>query len=217
MRIVGARSSGCGEGGSDAKEWQAWLDIKAAGPMSLEESAEIQRGSPHLIVPSTWLRAKKKKYISGPGTFQARSQLVVQGFKDPSLGQCRSDAPAKSRLAEALMLSLVATLRMHLVCGDSTNAYLSGKPIGRDVYIKQPRGGLPLVQADVLLKVRSAASAIYGISEAARLFCLALKKAPEEDGWLQSKLEPALFYKYDEVGMLGIACTHVDDVVCGVC
>lgn len=108
------------------------------------------------------------------------------------------------------MLSLVASLRMHLVCGDIINAYFSGKPIGREVYIKQPRGGLP---QSVLLRLRSA---LCGFSEAARLFRLALKVAFEEDGWLQSKLEPALFYKYDEVGILGIACTHVDDVLGGI-
>lgn len=47
------------DGGSDAKEWQAWLDFKAAEHMSLEESDEIQVGSPHLILPSKWVRAKK--------------------------------------------------------------------------------------------------------------------------------------------------------------
>lgn len=45
------------------------------------------------------------------------------------------------------------------------------------------------------------------------MFWLALKEAFEEGGWLQSKLEPALFYKYDDSGMFGIACAHVDDVL----
>lgn len=202
-----------GDDGNNAKEWQAWLDFKAAEPMSVEESAEIQRSSPHLIVPSKWVRTKKNEDAAGPGSFQAKSRLMVQGFTDPSVGQHKSDAPTASRLAEAFMLSLVATMRMRLVCGDITNANFSGKPIGREVYIKQPQGGLPQVPAGALLRVRSA---ISGFSEAARLFWLAVKEAFEEDGWLQSRLEPALFYKYDGSGILGIACTHVDDVLGGI-
>ena len=53
--------------------------------------------------------------------------------------------------------------------------------------------------------------AIYGFSEAAGLFWLALKERLESDGWVESRLEPALFYLHRGGQLLGILVTHVDD------
>ena len=62
-----------------------------------------------------------------------------------------------------------------------------------------------------------ARTAIYGFAEAARLFWLALRDVFIEDGWVQSKLECALFFHWDDEGELqGIAGTHVDDVLAGL-
>lgn len=42
--------------------------------------------------------------------------------------------------------------------------------------------------------------AIYGFVEAAQMFLLALKENLEADGWVESKLEPALFYLAKRTG-----------------
>lgn len=84
----------------------------------------------------------------------------------------------------------------------------------REVYLEPPRGGLPGVAKGVLLRARKA---IYGFAEAARLFWLALREHLLSDGWVESSLEPALFYHRDQSGQLdGILVTHVDDLEGGV-
>ena len=56
----------------------------------------------------------------------------------------------------------------------------------------------------------------YGFAEAARLFWLAFRDAIIADDWKHSILESALFFKYHGAELIGIAGTHVDDLVAGV-
>eukprot|EP00959_Pyramimonas_sp_CCMP1952_P304840 6380007-Pyramimonas_sp.AAC.1 len=90
--------------------------------------------------------------------------MVVQGFKDKSLGEYRRDAPTAPKLAEAMVLLVIASTNMIMSCGDVKNAYFSGRGIGREVYTSQPRGGLPGLHPRQLLKAKKA---IYGFAEAA--------------------------------------------------
>ena len=97
---------------------------------------------------------------------------------------------------------------------DVKNAYFSGHEIGRELYLQQPSGGLPGLKKGQLLRARKA---IYGFSEAARLFWLALREHLLSDNWVGSRLEPALFYLRDAEGRLaGVLVTHVDDIEAGV-
>lgn len=100
-----------------------------------------------------------------------------------------------------------------MVAKDVKNAYFSGRSVNREIYLDQPRGGLPNLQPGQLLRARKA---IYGFSEAARLFWLALRDHLLADGWVESKLEPALFYLRVDGKLRGILVTHVDDIEGGL-
>jgi hypothetical protein len=105
--------------------------------------------------------------------FQAKSRLVVQGFKDKALGSFRRDAPTASSLAESLCLTLSAVFGFVLLSKDVKNGYFSGREIGRELYLQQPKGGLPGLKKGQLLRAKKA---IYGFSKAARFFWLALRE-----------------------------------------
>ena len=206
-----------GPGGSDEKEWQAWLDMKAGEPETLKRSEQIREEHPDKIIPLKWVRTNKNE---GQETTKdailpmlAKSRLVVQGFKDKMLGFYRRDAPTASRLAESLVLCLIAVFGFVMACGDIKNAYFKGQKLDRDVWLEQPRGGLPGLHPRQLIR---AIQGIYGFAEAARLFWLAFMTAFVDDGWRQSKLEAALFFKHLQNKLVGVACTHVDDVLCGL-
>ena len=202
-----------GPGGADEKEWKAWLDKDACEVLSLEESKRVLRERSHCVIPTRWVRVNKSDGKPDEPFF-AKSRLVVQGFKDKSLGQYRRDAPTGSALAEALVLTLAAAFGFQMVCKDIKNAYFSGKDIGRELYLLPPKGGLPGVKPGQVLRAKKA---IYGFAEAARLFWLALKEHLMSDGWVESRLEPALFYLRDSNNQLkGILVTHVDDIQAGV-
>ena len=174
----------------------------------------MRRQKPDLIVPTRWVRTNKAENPA-VDPYKAKSRLVVQGFKDKSLGRYRRDAPTASQIAESILLCLVVYFRFILISKDVKNGYFCGKPLEREIFLEQPRGGLPGLQRGVLLKAKKA---IYGFAEAARLFWLALREHLISDGWVESVLEPALFYHRNEDGGLNgvLGVTHVDDIEGGV-
>ncbi|CAE7892999.1 RE1, partial [Symbiodinium sp. KB8] len=91
-------------------------------------------------------------------------------------------------------------------------AYFSGKSVD-EIYLDQPRGGLPGLKPGQLLRAKKA---IFGFAEAARLFWLALREHLENHGWHMSRLEPALFYLRRDKKVIGVLVTHVDDIEGGV-
>ena len=201
-----------GPEGSDGKEWTAWMEKSAVDILSEKESREVVRAKPGAIIPTRWVRTNKNDGLAGK-PFLAKSRLVVQGFKDKSLGSFRRDAPTASSLAESVCLAVATMYQFILLSKDVKNAYFSGREIGRELYLRQPHGGLPGLKKEQLLKARKA---IYGFSEAARLFWLALREHLLSDGWEESRLEPALFYLRHQGDLIGILVTHVDDIEAGV-
>ena len=203
-----------GPDGADHKEWRAWLDKEAVEVVDTATSRDIRQNKPDLIVPTRWVRTNKNDGMEN-AEFKAKSRLVVQGFKDKSLGYYRRDAPTASALAESITLAVSAYMGFTLISKDVKNAYFSGKSLDRDIYLEQPRGGLKDLQPGCLLRAKKA---IYGFSEAARLFWVALKGHLESDGWQESRLEPAMFYLSNpkDNTLKGILVTHVDDVEGGV-
>jgi len=151
--------------GSDAKEWQGWIDKKACDVLTVEESEEIRRSKPELIVPTRWVRTNKNEGVAD-ADFKAKSRLVVQGFRDKALGRYRRDAPTASQIAESILLCVCSFYQFIMLCKDVKNGYFCGKPLDREVYLEQPRGGLPGLARRQLLRARKA---IYGFAEAARL------------------------------------------------
>ena len=198
--------------GFKRKEWAAWQGKEACDVLPLAENERIRRNKPDLIIPTRWVRTNKNDGLVGQ-EFKAKSRLVVQGFKDKSLGSYRRDAPTASQIAESICLAVCAFHKFVLFAKDIKNAYFSGKSVQREIYLEQPRGGFPGLMAGQLLRARKA---IYGFAEAARLFWLALREHLISDGWQESKLEPALFYYRVEGRLRGILVTHVDDLEGGV-
>ena len=209
---IGTREMFTKPGGSDEVEWNAWLDKEACEVLSLAESRKVMQTKKDCIIPTRWVRTNKNDGKPDE-PYKAKSRLVVQGFKDKALGEYRRDAPTASSLAESVCLMTSAVKGFTLVSKDVKNAYFSGKSIDRELYLQQPRGGLPGLQGSQLLRAKKA---IYGFAEAARLFWLALKEHLEKDGWTESRLEPALFYLRKKEKLCGILVTHVDDLEAGV-
>ncbi|CAK0807109.1 unnamed protein product [Prorocentrum cordatum] len=169
-----------GPGGSDEKEWKAWQDLGACDTLSLGESEQIWETKRDLIIPAKWVRTNESEGVLD-AEFEAKSRMMAQGFKDKSLGEYRGDAPTASNLAEAMVLLVIASMGMIMSCGYIKNAYFSGRGIGREIYISQPRGGLKGLHPRQLLRAKKA---IDGFAEAARLFWLAFCEVLEKDGWV---------------------------------
>ena len=94
--------------------------------------------------------------------------MVIPGHLDPHLGSYRADAPTTMWTAVQLAKTIAATRKWEASCFDVTTAFLSGKEVSREVYIRPPPEGLPAceeageeaVSPEELLKVCKSA---YGL------------------------------------------------------
>ena len=126
---------------ADAAEWNPWL---ASGAVAIVPENEENKIARELIftAPMRFVRTNKSKQ---PEELIAKSQLIIPGHMDPQLGLYRTDAPTTSGLAVMVVASLAAGRGWCLRFFDVSTAFLSGKEIGRTVYVRGPVDGLPSV------------------------------------------------------------------------
>lgn len=195
------------------KEWSGWLDLDAVTVLS---PSEVRR---RRIPRERWIKTRfvltdKNEPFRTPQRDMPvlpKARLVVWGHVDPELPFLKTDAPTISELATHLIYQAAASWGSPLVHGDIKQAFLSGVEVEKQTYLIPPVEGLPGVEPGSLLVPRKA---IYGYADAPRCFWLKLSQEAEKAGWVQSKLEKALFYFYDSQGKLcGLGGPHVDDWV----
>ena len=76
----------------------------------------------------------------------------------------------------------------------------------RDTYIKPPRESK--TPKGFIWKLKHG---LYGLKDGARQFYDSVREELLKLGFIQCKLDPALFYLLTENGLSGIICCHVDD------
>lgn len=195
-----------------AKEWQGWLDLKAVRVIPPREAREIPKKW-HLR--TRYVLTDKNSPLRTPSQdlpVLPKARLIVWGHMDPELPWIRTDAPTISELGTHVVYQAAASWGTPLVHGDIKQAFLSGILTKRRTFLVPPVQGLPGVEPGSLLEPLNA---IYGYADAPRCWWLKLAKTAEKAGWVQTKLEKALFYFYDRSGKLqGLGGPHVDDWVC---
>ena len=149
-----------------------------------------------------------------PLPIKAKARLCVQGQNDPdcATGQVKTDAPTVQRISTVLFLHAVVcfgwcdTLR----CGDVSNAFLQGNSSeGEALCMYSPKQGLPGVTPGCLLKLKKP---VYGRPDAPRAwFDVFSGVLVNEHGFVQSKLDPALFIRRDSKNdVCALAVIHVE-------
>ena len=220
-----ASSSGSATSARSPKQVQSSGPAAAASPGKKQTQATASAADPDLMA------ARVGSTFRAPGGTGTNTKATKEVVIDPRSGKALPldwevgkivagiSCPVCSHgmvlrvIAESVCLAVATYHHFVLLAQDVKNAYFSGKSVGREVYLEPPRGGLPGVRPGQLLRAKKA---IYGFSEAARLFWLALKEHLESDGWCESRLEPALFYLRRGGQLLGILVTHVDDLEGGL-
>ena len=133
---------------AEDKQWQEHMSFGAVKPLSVEESKKIES----TIDPSRILRARfayKDKNHSKRKTdpslpCKAKARLCVAGHHDPDLGvkDMTVDAPTACRHSILLAIQLAMCRSWHISVGDIRAAFLNGVPAPRQLYFRQPRGGI---------------------------------------------------------------------------
>ena len=147
-------------------------------------------------ISTTWAMTRK-----GDGV---RARLVARGFEEENT--MPKDSPTVARSTLRLFLSICASQNWKLRSTDIRSAFLQGKLLERDVYIKPPKEAL--VRKGFLWKLRQG---LYGLNDAARQFYISVAECLDKVGCKKSRLDPALFTYHVENKLEGLFVCHVDD------
>ena len=94
-----------------------------------------------------------------------KARFVAKGFQERNKNNLRTDSLTCTKENLRIMFALAATNSWKVKSLDIKSAYLQGKEIERLVYVKPP----VQVTRDKLWRLKKA---IYGLNDAARLWCL---------------------------------------------
>ena len=132
-----------------------------------------------------------------------KASLVIRGFEENE--DIQADAPTASKTALRIVLALAANYDWSISTIDVKAAFLQGRPINRDIYIKPPR------EVSIERKIWRLRKTAYGLVDAARNWFLSVKEELLKLSCKQSHLDKAVFrWSYQEK-LEVVVLLHVDD------
>ena len=152
------------------------------------------------LIQVRWVVTEKCK----DGITHTKARLVAKGFQDPSSADIRKDSPTCLRDSLHIALMLAANNGWRIRSLDVKCAFLQGKLIQRDVFLKPPREA----KTDKVWKLEKT---IYGLGDASRKWYLELKETLEMLGMVMSRYDEAVFYFQYDGALQGVIALHVDD------
>ena len=189
----------------------------AAELLSLKESLDIQKNpqTRSRVIPTRWVLVEKDM---GKGeSTQAKARLVLQGYKDPDLGEMEVSSPTLHRDSLSILLQMIASYRWRLRIIDIKGAFMSSRPLQReqgDVYASLPRLWLhpDLADSRQLIRVKVA---WYGLNDGPREFYTTLDNALRSLGCVRNPLDPCVYVWYSRGKPAGILGITVNDICTG--
>ena len=115
-----------------------------------------------------------------------KARLVCRGFEEDSEG-IRSDSPTCNKDSLRIAISVISSNKWEMNSLDIKAAFLQGKELERDIYMKPPK------EAKVPSKLWKLRRCAYGLNDASRYWYFRLKDELIMSGCKCSKLDPALF------------------------
>ena len=146
----------------------------------------------------------KPKIIDGIQSVKAR--YVLRGFEETQ--EFRTDSPTCMRESVRIVLALFPTLKWKINSIDFKTAFLQGRLIERDIYVKPPKEA----ETNKLWKLNKTA---YGLKDAPREWYLRLKNQIVALGCQLSSIDSGLFMKHEKDSLVGLLIVFVDDLLWG--
>ncbi|CAG2236079.1 unnamed protein product [Mytilus edulis] len=135
---------------------------------------------------------------------QTKARLVVRGFEEEFSMQ--RDSPTVGKGMIKIFLSITASMNWIVKTTDIKSAFLQGKLLDRDVFLKPPKES-----NSEKGKIWRLKHCLYGLKDGARQFYLSVREELLSLGCKQCNLDPAVFVKHTDQRLSGIICCHVDD------
>ena len=145
-----------------------------------------------------WVFSEKE--VEGKKIKKAR--LVARGYQE--LADTQRDSPCVNKESQRVALAVIASEGWELRSLDVKAAFLQGKELDRDIYLKPPK------EAKCPGKLWKLKRCVYGLNDASRFWYFRVKDELTRLGCKVSKLDSSLFtYHTDQLE--GILIVHVDD------
>lgn len=146
----------------------------------------------------------KPKIINGkPGL---KGRLCARGFEEEKT--FRTDSPTCSREGLRIIMSTVASKKWKINSIDVKGAFLQGKDIERELFVRPPKEA----QTN---KIWRLIKCVYGLGDAPRFWYLKVREELAKLGARPSKLDNGIFYFYQNGEIIGIVGLFVDDFLWG--
>ena len=136
---------------------------------------------------------------------KTKAGLVVRGFEERDL-EIPRDSPTVGKGTMRLFISIAALENWAVKTTDIKSAFLQGKELERDIYIRPPKESQ--TPQGLIWKLKHG---LYGLKDGARQFYESVREELMKLGFTQCRLDPALFYVHKDNRLRGIICCHVDD------
>ena len=140
------------------------------------------------------------------GKLKTKARLCARGFEETC--DFRTDSPTCMRESVRIVLCIITSKSWILHSIDYKTAFLQGKPIERDLYIKPPKEA----NTSMIWKLRKT---VYGLADAPRVWYLRLKEELLKLGAKVSTYDQGVFFWHSEAGLEGILVSFVDDQLWG--
>jgi hypothetical protein len=148
-----------------------------------------------------WVITEKVK----DGNSVVKARLVARGFEENLSEEFRRDSPTCTRDSIRITMSLVSSFGWRCNCIDIKAAFLQGKVITRDVFVRPPKE----FDDGKLWKLKKT---VYGLNDAARAWYFKVREVLLALKMLVCRLDSALFYWLQNGKLAGLICVHVDDL-----
>ena len=162
---------------------------------------EVQRNGQKFLC-GRWVCSRKyagTDYIN-------KARYVVKGFQEKV--DVQSDSPTGSKECFRLILLIVASKHWQLCSLDVKSAFLQGKVVEREIFIKPPVEAK--ASETTLWKLKKC---VYGLNDAARMWYFAVLDLLESFGCTRSKFDYGVFVWKSDGVLQGVMEVHVDDLL----
>ena len=179
------------------EELQRLHEFKAYSVLSHDDLKPTDK-----ILTGRWVTTRKK---TDKGWIN-RARFVIRGFEENLCIQ--SDSPTVSKECLHLIFTIASSKDWTINTIDIKSAFLQGKMLERDVFVRPPREAL--LSKDSVWKLEKS---VYGLNDAARNWYMAVFEELHSLGCRRSEFDYGVFTWYKNGGLAGILLSHVDDFI----
>ena len=179
---------------------------------------EGQFVDPQKILPSRLtLTNKGEKDLAGA---VLKARWIFGGHRDQEAGKYQTSSPTVGLIGHNLLVVIAVQKRWEVIYEDVSAAFLQGKRLEREVYVKiptiyPPETTTPLTdflgpecRKDIVRLTKGG----FGLCESPRLWYLEYRRTLQELGGRELRLLPGFFVFNNQKGeLIGMCCIHVDD------